>query len=108
MLNLVKMRDFRDEVLTAAAPVLVAWVRRDGDFSSLGEILESVSENCEGKIKICLFEEGEGDFFRKEYHVMGTPTFLLFEKGREAGRLLGKADEEALEGFIGRTLDTGP
>ena len=105
MLHLVSARDFRDEVLTEAAPVLVAWVRRDGNFSNLGRTLEAVSENCEGKVKVCLLEDGQGEYFREEYHVMGTPTFLLFESGREMGRLLGKADEEALEGFIDRTLD---
>jgi hypothetical protein len=37
---------------------------------------------------------------KKDYSVIGTPTFLLLVEGKERGRMLGIADQEMLTNLI--------
>jgi hypothetical protein len=45
-------------------------------------------------------EEGLLERFKKNYSVVGTPTFLLLVEGKERGRMLGLADQEMLTDLI--------
>ena len=47
----------------------------------------------------------EEDFiyaFKQMYHIAGLPIFLLFDKGKEIGRMLGMADPGHLGAFLAR------
>ncbi|WFS61459.1 thioredoxin family protein [Pseudodesulfovibrio thermohalotolerans] len=40
----------------------------------------------------------------ERFSVKGTPTFLLFHRGREVDRLIGESDGETLNEFVGTSL----
>jgi hypothetical protein len=53
-----------------------------------------------GRLKIGLIDESFIGPFKKRYNVLGTPTFLILNQGREKNRSLGLADEQTITALI--------
>ena len=104
MVSMVDIQSFGNEVLGDANPVLLAVLGAGGETANQVETLDTVSRRFQRKLKVCQVEENSLEAFKGRYHVMGTPTYLLFHKGREQERMLGVADKDSLAGFVARTL----
>jgi hypothetical protein len=103
MLCQIDAANFQTEVLGANKPVLVAWLRNEADFSEQKEDLKDLSEDLTA-IKVYLAGEEGGEFVKKQLRILGTPTYLILEQGKERDRMLGKTDKEALRNFVVNTL----
>jgi thioredoxin 1 len=84
--------NFASEVLQSSELVLVDfWTPGCGPCKMLAPILEELSEDYKGKVKICKINADENSESAVEYGVMTVPTLVIFKDGKEINRLVGVA-----------------
>jgi len=98
--------NFFAEVIDAKRPVLLAYIVPDYAYAGQLEVLEIVSKRCfDDSVKICLLSENSvKDMALKNIIIDGSPTFIIFNKGEEKARMIGKTDAENLLSFVLKTL----
>jgi hypothetical protein len=69
-------------------------------FPSQLKIMEAVATQFGHKLKVGLLEEAFIETFKRNLQITGTPTFLLMAHGKEIGRMIGLADQQALADFV--------
>lgn len=104
IVNVIKvgLNDFDAEIAEALRPTLLACLHMSPELASHMEALERLTRSESEKLKVCLLETGDVEAFKEMFDIGGTPTFLVFQRGEEKGRLLGQADEDMLRGFVSR------
>ncbi len=102
LITVIRPEDFGSQVISENKPLLLLCMPRDEEFPSQLKILECIAGKYSGELKVGVLEEESIDAFKKKFNVMGTPTFLILEKGKEKGRTLGLADEETLTELLGQ------
>ena len=73
---------------------------RDEEFPKQLKVLEDIATKYSQELKVGVLEEGLIEAFKKNYSVIGTPTFLLLVEGKERGRMLGLADQAMLTDLV--------
>ena len=106
MFTSIGVDNFSAEVIDVKRPVLLAYIVPAYAYAGQLEVLEILSKRYfDDLIKICLLSE---DFIKdKESRILeidGSPTFLIFHKGKEEARMIGKTDAEKLLSFVLKTL----
>lgn len=104
LIHIIGADNFEDEVVSVRSPVLLLCMPRDNDFPSQSKILEDIAEHHRSWLKAGLLAEAFIRCFKNKFDVNGTPTFLIFLKGKEKNRMLGLADARTLESFLLETL----
>ena len=98
------MDHFKHVIIKQKAQGLIACLgsadQADGEGSEQMAVLRQVTQNLWERLDIRLCIADEHPWFTERYHIVGTPTYLLFKGGREVRRLLGKTDVEGLLSFI--------
>jgi thioredoxin 1 len=92
MANVVHLTDntFKNEVLESKEPVLVDfWAPWCGPCKMVGPIIEELSSDYQGKVKICKLNVDESGQTASSFGVMSIPTMILFKDGKEIKRLVG-------------------
>ena len=97
--------DFEAEVLQSDLPVLVdfsaSWC---GPCQAIAPVIESLSEEYAGRAKVVTIDVDAETEISARYGVMSIPTLVVFKDGREAERIVGAAQRDAIEGLIKRHL----
>lgn len=107
MFKQLEMNKFYSEVLREGLPVLLARIRRDYDYKAQTRILDGVSRGYLDRLKVCILDENSIGTFEK-CGIDGFPAFVIFHKGEEKGRMLGKADWDSLDRFLSEILSKLP
>lgn len=93
--------NFETEVLKSPIPVVVdffaSWC---GPCRMLSPILESVSEDYEGKVKFVKLDIDEATEISIRYGVMSIPTLIMFAGGSDVDKVVGALGAEELEEWI--------
>jgi thioredoxin-like negative regulator of GroEL len=97
---LIRSENFEHEVIAEKRPVLLLCMPRDEEFPNQLKVLEDIATKYSQELKVGVLEEGLIEAFKKNYSVIGTPTFLLLVEGKERDRMLGIADREMLTNLI--------
>jgi len=106
MFTSIGVDNFSAEVVYEKRPVLLAYIVPHYAYTGQLEVLEIVSKRYfDDSIKICLLSENfiknkESRFFE----IDGSPTFIVFNKGKEKARVMGKTNAENLVLFVLKTL----
>ena len=100
LVSLIRSENFEQEVITEKRPVLVLCMPRDEEFPKQVEVIEVIARKYSTELKVGLLQEDFIEAFKKNYSVVGTPTFLILVEGKERGRMLGLADQEMLTDLI--------
>ena len=103
-LNVISNTNFQAEVLATDKPVLLMCVSGGPVYAQQARVLRQLSSHYRKIVDTCCLEEDFINGFREMYEIKGMPVFLLFHRGEEKGRLLGRADKERLETFLARVL----
>ena len=102
---IVNSENFTEEVLNSPIPVLVdffaTWC---GPCRMLSPVLESVSEDYEGKVKFVKLDVDEASDIAKDYSVMSIPTLIIIKNGEEVAKQVGALGAEALEEWIDENI----
>ena len=91
-------QNFDSEVLQSAIPVMVDfWAVWCGPCKVLGPIVEEISKEYEGKLKVGKVNVDENNSLSSKYVIMSIPTLKFFKAGKMVGELIGAAPKSVLE-----------
>jgi thioredoxin 1 len=97
--------NFKDEVLKADLPVLVdisaAWC---GPCKMVTPILEDLSKDYAGKVKIGKLDVDENPGIPGNYGIMSVPTLLFFKQGEIIDQVVGALNKQQLKNKIDQVL----
>lgn len=97
--------NFEDEVLKADGPVLVDyWAAWCGPCKMIAPILEEVSKEYEGKLKIAKINIDENPDTPRKYGVRGIPTLTVFKNGAVEATKVGALSKSQLTAFLDSTI----
>ncbi len=96
---------FDDEVKKSAMPVLVDfWAEWCGPCRAVGPILEELSEEFAGKLKIVKLDVDHNPKVAQAYGIRGIPALILFKAGEVAGQKIGALPKQQLKAWISETV----
>ena len=101
----VRSNEFKSEVLESSIPVLVdfaaSWC---GPCRMMGPVLEQLSAEYEGKVKIVKVDIDESMDLAQEYRIMSVPNMVIFQNGIPVDGVVGAVPpaylKEKLDEFV--------
>lgn len=99
-ISFIGEHNFEAAVVGEVKPLLLMCMPRDDQFAEQVNIVMEAAAKYVGRLKVGLVDESFIGMFKKRYHVLGTPTFLILSQGREKNRSLGLADEQTITALI--------
>jgi thioredoxin 1 len=104
--NLIKASDqtFGD-VIAGDTPVLVDfWAEWCGPCRMIAPILEDLSTEYAGKLRIAKLNVDENPQTAMQYDVMSIPTLIVYSGGAERKRIVGARPKHALVAELGEFI----
>ena len=96
---------FDQEVLKADQPVLVDfWAPWCGPCKAITPVLEEISKNYEGKLKIVKCNVDDNPATPSNYGIRAIPTLILFKEGEKKEQIVGMVQKAKLEEAINNNL----
>lgn len=93
--------NFESEVLKSDVPVLVDfWADWCMPCKMIAPILEEISDEYDGKVKIGKLNVDEQADIAAEYGIVSIPTILVFHQGEMVKQHVGAAPRPAIEGLF--------
>jgi len=97
--------NFKEEVLDSEIPVLVDfWAAWCMPCRMMAPIVEDLANSWKGKVKVGKLNTDEAPEIAVKYGIQAIPTLLIFQGGKEVGRIVGyvpkKTIEEKLQSII--------
>jgi thioredoxin 1 len=90
-------QNFKKEVLESPIPVLIDfWAPWCRPCVMLGPIIEQISVEQEGKIKVGKINVDEEGILAQEFRITSIPTVMVFKGGKPAGQVVGLLRKEDL------------
>lgn len=105
--NIVHLSDdtFDQEVLKDDGPVLVDyWAEWCGPCKMIAPILDEISSEYKGKIKVAKLNIDENPATPPKYGIRGIPTLMLFKNGNVEATKVGAVSKSQLTAFIDSNL----
>ena len=98
-------KDFADEVLQSDTPVLVDfWAEWCGPCRVLGPVIESLSQEYDGKVKIAKVDVDSSQQVAMQYGIRSIPTVMLFDMGQIVDTIVGVRPKSDYESSLKKVL----
>ncbi len=96
---------FEKEVLESSMPVLVDyWAEWCGPCKMIAPILDSLTNEYDGKLKISKINIDDNQKTPQKYGVRGIPTLMIFKNGNVEATKVGALSKSQLTDFINSNL----
>jgi thioredoxin 1 len=96
---------FEEEVIQSNMPVLVDyWAEWCGPCKMIAPILDSLTEEYAGKLKIAKLNIDDNQKTPQKYAVRGIPTLMIFKNGNVEATKVGALSKSELTAFIESNL----
>ena len=99
MVNVMEITDatFESEIVKSDIPaILDFWAEWCVPCKMISPLVDEISKEFEGKIKIGKINVDENIEIATNLGVMNIPTLLFFKDGKEAGRVVGVVSKKEL------------
>ena len=101
MVTAVTDATFDSEVKNADVPVLVDfWAEWCGPCRQVAPILEELSKELEGKLKVVKLDVDSNPRIAQAYNIRGIPSLLLFKNGQVAAQKVGALPKQQLKAWL--------
>ena len=80
------------------------WAPWCGPCRMLGPVVEALSEEMKGTLKVGKVNVDEQPDLSEKFEVASIPTILLFKDGKVIANRVGAANKDALKEWIGASL----
>lgn len=98
-------KDFANEVLQSDTPVLVDfWAEWCGPCRVLGPVIESLSQEYDGKVKVAKVDVDSSQQVAMQYGIRSIPTVMLFDKGQIVDTIVGVRPKSDYESSLKKIL----
>ncbi|MGO9545805.1 MAG: thioredoxin [Rhodomicrobium sp.] len=105
MVTAVTEATFDNEVKKSAIPVLVDfWAEWCGPCRMVAPILEEISKEYAGKLKIVKVDVDTNPKIAAAYNIRGIPSLLLFKNGQVAGQKVGALPKSQLKTWLSEAV----
>ena len=96
---------FEQEVLQSDVPVLVDfWAPWCGPCRMVAPIVEEISKEFEGKVKVLKLNTDENPNVASQYGIRSIPTLMVFKGGQKVDTVVGAVPKATLAGTISKYL----
>ncbi|MBR9843189.1 MAG: thioredoxin [Rhodobacteraceae bacterium] len=96
---------FEAEVVNSDVPVVVDfWAEWCGPCKMIGPVLEELSAELEGKVKIAKIDVDSNPNSAASMGVRGIPALFIFKDGKVVSNRAGAAPKAALQGWIEESI----
>jgi thioredoxin 1 len=105
--NIVHISDasFENDVLKSNVPVLVDyWAEWCGPCKMIAPILEEITGDYQGKLKIAKVNVDENPQVTQKYGIRSIPTLMMFKDGNVQAQKVGAMSKSQLAAFIETNL----
>jgi thioredoxin 1 len=93
----VTEENFEAEVSKSDLPVLADfWASWCGPCRMIAPIVEEISEELKGKLKVVKINVDEAQELAGSYHVMSIPTLIIFKGGEPVAQVVGAMSKDQL------------
>jgi len=101
----VNDKSFEAEVLQSDLPVLVDfWATWCGPCKSIGPVIDELSKEYVGRIKMTKLNVDENPATPSQYSVRGIPTLILFKGGKILEQIVGAVPKTRLVAMLEKAL----
>ncbi len=98
--NLTK-ENFESEVVKSDIPVIIDfWAEWCVPCKMIGPVLEKISEEFKGKLKVGKVNVDEAGELASEYSIISIPTLMVFNKGELVKQQVGAVSRDVIEGMF--------
>ncbi|AFC71820.1 thioredoxin [Rickettsia sp. R2] len=105
MANNVMDSSFKKEVLESDLPVLVDfWAEWCGPCKMLTPIIDEISKELQGKVKVLKMNIDENPNTPSEYGIRSIPTIMLFKNGEQKDTKIGLQQKKSLLDWINKSI----
>ncbi len=93
--------NFQSEVINSDVPVLVDfWAAWCGPCRMLSPIIEELSQEYEGRAKICKVNVDEEPELASSFNVASIPTIVVFKNGKVVNTSVGNKPKAAIAAML--------
>ncbi|MEQ9619703.1 MAG: thioredoxin [Deltaproteobacteria bacterium] len=97
--------NFDTEVIKSETPVLVDfWAPWCGPCRALAPIVEEISTDYEGKLKVGKLNVDENQQITMKFGIRSIPTLIVFKGGQAVEQVIGAVPKGEIERAIGKAL----
>lgn len=101
MIDMAEIRitkdNFESEVLKSDRPVLIDfWAAWCGPCQMLSPVISEISEEYEGKIKVCKVNVDEEGELASMFRITGIPTVVVMKDGKVVNTAVGVRPKEQI------------
>ncbi len=97
----VNSASWAGEVVQSPVPVLVDfWAEWCGPCRAIAPVLEELSGEMAGRLKIVKVNVDEAPDLAQQYEVRSIPTLLVIKGGQVAGQMVGAMPKSALKAKV--------
>lgn len=97
--------DFNKIITDSDTPVLVDfWAPWCGPCRAMGPVLDELSKEYAGKVRICKMNVDENQQTPRQYNVRAIPTMVLIKNGQTVDTITGAVSKDALKQVLAKAI----